>query len=112
AAWVSTLPFQSIQVSSRNPIESITSVSPDHFPDEYPCSEGFGSWGNGRASVYTSRYPAFISLSTATRLGVWMNLSKCGIPYARIKLSGQHRICGSSFARLLVRSLTMGTSQG
>ena len=40
AASVSTLPFQSIHVSSRTPIVSITRVSPDHFADEYPCHEG------------------------------------------------------------------------
>src|SRR6516162_624344 len=64
---VTTLPFQSIQVSSRSPIVSITSVSPDHFADEYPCHEGAGSLGNGRASVNTWRYPAFTSLSTTKR---------------------------------------------
>ena len=55
AASVSTLPSQSIHVSSRTPMVSITRVSPDHFPDEYPCHEGFGSSGNGRASVNTWR---------------------------------------------------------
>ena len=73
---------------------------------------GFGSLGNGRASVNTWRYPAFISLSITKRPGVWTNFSKCGIPYARRKLSGKHRMWGSSFARLSVRSLTIGASQG
>ena len=42
----STLPFQSIHVSSRSPIVSTTRVSPDHLADEYPCHDGVGSSGS------------------------------------------------------------------
>src|SRR5678809_1089434 len=39
-----------------------------------------------------------------------MNFNKCGSPYARRKLSGRHRMCGSSMASLAVRCFTIGTS--
>src|SRR5215831_13650953 len=77
AASVITLPLQSIHVSSRSPIVSITSVSPDHFADEYPCHEGVGSLGRGLASVNTWRYPPFISVRTTKRLGECTNFNKC-----------------------------------
>src|SRR6185503_15790706 len=80
APSVTTLPCQSIQLSSRRPIESTTSVSPDHFADEYPIHDGVGSIGSGRPSVNTCRYPAFHSLSTIRRPGVWTNFSRCGMP--------------------------------
>jgi hypothetical protein len=60
AVEVTTLPFQSIHRSSRNPIVSTTRVSPSHFADEYPCHDGLGSPG----SAHRPRIPDSSSRSS------------------------------------------------